>query len=154
MLANDLKNFFESNPLAQKAADSIKNGRQIAITITGDSTKTEFTFTKESGKNVLRDGAASSPDLTFTIPEASAQELVTKNFENVGKVGLHIFEKMLSNDPNQKIHAKIHAGFLGLMTGGYLGVLTSGGADVAKFLATKGLGSAGKLKDTISKMRG
>lgn len=153
MLA-DLKSFFEANSLAIKAADSIKNGRQIGVVVTAGDQKTEYTFLKEKGANVLREGAASSPDLTFTIPEASAKELTTKKFETVGQVGLHIFEKMLSNDPSQKIHAKIQAGFLGLMTGGYLGVLTAGGGEVAKFLATKGLGSAGKLKETISKMRG
>lgn len=153
MLA-ELKDFFENNPLAQRAADSIKNGREIAVVVTNGDQKTNYTFAKESGRNVFRDSAASSPDLTFTIPQASAQELVTKKFDTVGQVGLHIFEKMLSNDPSQKIQAKIHAGFLGLMTGGYLGVLTAGGTDVAKFLASKGLGSAGKIKDTISKMRG
>lgn len=153
-MLTELKEFFENHPLAQKAADSIKNGREIAVVVTKGGHHNSYTFAKENGRNIFRDGGASKPDLTFTIPEASAQELVTKKFDTVGQVGLHIFEKMLSNDPSHKIHAKIHAGFLGLMTGGYLGVLTAGGTEVAKFLAAKGLGSAGKIKDTISKMRG
>ena len=33
MLA-ELKKFFEENPLAHKAADSIKNGREIAVVVT------------------------------------------------------------------------------------------------------------------------
>lgn len=153
-MLNELKKFFEESPLAQKAADSIKNGREIAVIVTNAGQSTAYTFTKVSGRNVLNEQAASSPDLTFTMPEPAARELVTSNFETVGQVGLHIFEKMLSNDPSQKIHVKIHAGFLSLLTGGYLGVLTSGGGDVAKFLASRGLGNMGKLKETISKLKG
>lgn len=163
-MLNELKKFFEDHPLAHKAANSIKNGREIAVVVTkGDQktldahaplARTTYTFTKVDGRNVLNEQAAASPDITFTMPETAARELVTKNFDTVGQVGLHIFEKMLSNDPSQKIHAKIHAGFLSLMTGGYLGILTSGGGDVAKFLASRGLGSAGKLKETISKLKG
>jgi hypothetical protein len=40
------------------------------------------------------------------------------------------------------------------MTSGYLGVLASGGADIAKYLATKGLGSPAKIKEAIGKLRG
>jgi hypothetical protein len=153
MLA-ELKSFFEENKLAQDAAASLKNGREIGLAITANGQTTTYTFAREDGHNVVRDGAPKSPDFTFTIPEAAARELVAKKFETVGQVGLHIFEKMLSNDPNQKIRAKLQTGALSLVTGGYFGVLTAGGSEVAKFLATKGLGNMGKLKDAIGKLRG
>lgn len=154
MMTNELRAFFEDNELAKRAADSIRNGREIAIVIRSSNQSASYTFTKESGRNVLRDAPAAHADLTFTIPEESARELVTAKFESVGQVGLHIFNKMLSNDPNQKITAKLHAGMLSLVAGGYLGVLTAGGSEVAKFLATKGLGNVGKIKDALSKMKG
>ena len=150
-----LKPFFEQNALAQKAAASIRNGREISIVIIrSEGSSQSYVFTKESGRNCLRAATAAHADLTFTIPEDAARELVSAKFDSVGQVGLHIFNKMLSNDCNQKITAKLHAGVLSLIAGGYLGVLTAGGSDVAKFLATKGLGSMGKIKDAISKMKG
>lgn len=152
-MLNELKSFFEDNELAKKAAESLRNGREIGVEIKMGDNVEAYTFTKEGGRNVLKKGEPSSPDVVFIIPEAAARELVTKKFDSVGQVGLHIFEKILSNDSNQKIAIRLNAGALGLVTGGYFGVLTAGGTDVAKFLASKGLGSMGKLKDAVSKLR-
>ncbi|MBI2604625.1 MAG: hypothetical protein HYW49_00960 [Deltaproteobacteria bacterium] len=156
-MLTEFKGFFEENDLAKKAAKSIKDGREIEILVPDagpvSDAPLKFTFTKESGRNVLRDGAPTSPDLTFTLPKAAADEILTTPFESVGQVGLRIFEKMLSSDPKQKVRAKVHVGFLSLLSGGYLGVLVSGGGDVARFLASKGLSSAGKIKDVVSKMK-
>src|SRR5262249_34748195 len=115
---------------------------------------TVYAFVKEGGQNKLYERETQKADLHFTIPKAAADELVTKSFDGVGKVGLFIFEKITAADPAQKIKVKLNTGFLSLLTGGYMGVLTSGGADVAKFLASRGLGSLGKLKETISRLRG
>ena len=153
-MLTEMKAFFEAGELAQKAASSIRNGREIGLVVTSAGKEVGYTFTREGGKNVLRDGNAAHPDIIFTLPEAAAKALITGKFETIGQVGLHIFEKILSNDPDQKVRIRLKAGVLSLVTGGYLGVLTSGGTDVAKFLATHGLGSMGKLKDAISKMRG
>lgn len=149
-----LKKFFEENPLAIEAAKSISNGREIAIILSEGEKQTACIFGKQSGKNTFNEGTAKSPDVTFIIPVGAAEDIVTTQFDSVGQVGLRIFEKILSHDPNQKIHIKLHSGILSLVTGGYLGVLTAGGAEVTKFLATKGLGSMGKIKDAIGRMRG
>lgn len=153
-LKTALKNFFEVNPLAIEAADSIRDGRKIKITITSSEPACVFTFTKEKGKNVLKEEDPSDCDISFVIPTKAAEEITSTKFDSVGQVGLRIFEKILSHDAEQKIHVKIHAGILSLVTGGYLGVLTSGGAEVTKFLASKGLGNMGKIKDAISRMKG
>ena len=153
MMFVEMQRFFETNDLAKKAADSIKDGREIAVIITDTGTSFPYTFSKSGGQNVFKETAASRPDVTFTIPVASGREITETSFTSVGQVGLRIFEKIISPDPAQKIHVKIHTGFLSLLTGGYLGVLTSGGSEVAKFLASKGLGSMSKVKDTISKMQ-
>lgn len=153
-MLSELKAFFVDSDLSKKAAGSIRNGREIGLEITRKTgTAEQYTFTKEGGRNVLREGAASSPDVIFVLPEVAANELVTKDFATIGQVGLHIFEKILSNDPDQKIQIRLKAGVLSLVTGGYFGVLTSGGSDVAKFLASKGLGSMGRLKDAVSKLK-
>lgn len=152
-MLNEMKAFFEGSPLAQRAAESIRSGREIALEVKIGESVDVFTFAKEKDRNILRQGAPTSPDLVFTLPETAAKELVTKQFDTVGQVGLHIFEKMLSNDPSQRIQVKVKAGVLSLVTGGYFGVLTAGGSEVAKFLGSKGLGSLGKLKETISKLK-
>lgn len=153
-LKTALKKFFEENTLAKDAANSISNGRKIKITIT-DSTgeSTAFVFTKEKGANVLKEEDSTGYDVSFVIPVKAAEEITSTKFDSVGQVGLRIFEKILSSDAEQKIQVKVHAGVLSLITGGYLGVLTAGGGDVAKFLASKGLGNIGKIKDAISKMK-
>lgn len=153
-MLTEMKAFFETGALAQKAAGSIRNGREIGLQIKYADKTVGYTFTRESGQNVLREGDSAHPDVIFIMPEAAAKELVSKKFDSIGQVGLHIFEKILSNDQGQKIQIRLKAGVLALVTGGYFGVLTSGGGEVAKFLATHGLGSMGKLKDAISKLRG
>ncbi len=152
-MLTELKSFFENNPLAQGAAQSIRNGREIELIVTDGQQNFYYTFTKANNLNLIKDEKTSSPDLSFTIPKKSAQELLSNSFNNVGEVGLFIFEKMLSSDPEKKIKVKLHVGVLSLLAGGYLGVLTAGGSEVAKFLATKGLSSLGKLKEAISKLK-
>lgn len=154
-MLNELKKFFEENTLAHQAAASIKNGREIEIiVVTSNKERLEYTFKKDSGKNKIEQTKSTNADLSFVMPEAAILDIVNSQFDSVGQVGLRIFEKMLSNDENHKITAKLNCGILSLLAGGYLGVLTAGGSDVAKFLATKGLGNMGKLKDAISKMKG
>ncbi len=136
-----------------RAAYSIKDGREIEILIIDGPAKMSYTFTKKGGKNLVLEGVPSSADLTFTLPKKSADEIIHSEFDSIGQIGLRIFEKMLSEHEDQKIKVKLHAGFLSLMTGGYFGVLTAGGSEVASFLAMKGLASMGKIKDTISKMK-
>ena len=153
-MLNEIKTFFEDSPLAQRAAESIRNGREIGLTVKTGAHIEAYTFVKDGGRNVIRQGAPLSPDVVFTLPEAALKDLLTRNFNTIGQVGLHIFEKILSNDPNQKVQISLKANILSLVTGGYFGVLTAGGSEVAKFLATKGLGSMSKLRDAISKLRG
>ena len=144
-----LRAFFEEGALAQRAAASLKNGAQIALIVEN----TSYTFTKEGGRNRLLAQAPIKADMTFTMPAASALELVTRRFDSVGQVGLHIFEDVLSQDPTRKVGARFHCGFLTLMTSGYMGILTAGGADVAKFLASRGFGNISKLKDAIARLK-
>jgi hypothetical protein len=63
-------------------------------------------------------------------------------------------ENKPSAEESDKVKVKLNTGFLSLMTGGYLGVLTAGGAEVTKYLASRGLGNIGKIKETIARMRG
>lgn len=146
-MLDKLQAFFEENKLALRATESIKDGRQVGLTIlpTNGGNPSTFTFTKENGKSIFRTGKPDNPDFSFELQEAAADELTSRSFQSVGQVGLFLFEK--------KIKINLHIGFLALMSNGYLGVLSAGGADIAKFLASRGLGSLGKLKDAIHNLR-
>jgi hypothetical protein len=145
--------FFQSNSLAIEATKSISNDREIAIYIIDGTNKDAFTFVKKDGKNHLIKEAAKNPDFTFIIPINTALELLNTNFTSISQIGLRIFEKILTKNENEKIKIMVHIGPLSILTGGYLGVITTGGSDVAKFLASLGLNSLTKIKDTLAKMR-
>ncbi len=145
-----LKDFFEKNPLCIKAAQSLKNGAEISLKVEGSS----YTFTKAGGANVLKNEAATKADMSFTMPEATAADLISKSFHSVGDVGVFLFQEVASSDSSRKIHVKFHSGFLSLMASGYFGILTAGGKDVAEYLATKGFTNFNKLKSVITNLRG
>ena len=156
-MTSQFKTFFEDSPLALKAAHSIKDGKEIALTIVSknaEHSEEHLTFVKIKGQNRIEERQSRRADLTFIIPHASALDLVTQEFDTVGQVGLFIFDRIITDDSTQKIQVKLNCGVLSLMTGGYLGILGAGGTEVAQYLATKGLGSLGKIKETISKLKG
>ncbi len=150
-LSTQLKTFFETSPLARDAAQSLRDGRQIEIQLLNSGEK--FTFEKIKGAPRFTNSPAAKADITFKIPDSVAQELATKAFPSVGQVGLFLFDSITSSDIAKKTQVSLHCGALSLVTGGYFGILTSGGAEVAKYLATKGLGNLGKIKDAIARMR-
>lgn len=144
-----LKLFFEMNELCIRAAESLKNGSEIGLEVANEP----YTFTKQSGKNQFILGKPKKPDMSFIMTGLAAQGLVEKKFASVGEVGIYIFQHVASQKAEEKIHVKFHTGFLGLMTSGYFGILTAGGADVAKYLASRGFTNFNKLRDVISKLK-
>ena len=144
-----LTSFFEHGPMAKKAAHSLKDGREIQLLVANSP----FRFFKENKNNRIEAGNCASPDIIFEISALACEELVTRDFKTVGEVGIFIFEKMITNDPAHKVKAKVRAGVISLVMGGYLGILGEGGAEVAKYLAQKGLTNPSKIKDAIAKLR-
>ena len=152
-----LKIFFELNPLSVQAAESLHTEREISLEILDNNLERHFfTFSKNaiSKKNTLESRKSEKPDFSFEIPEKIALELTQRNFSTIAEVGLFIFEKMLSNEVESKIRAKASIGFLAFLTSGYPGILTSGGIQVAQFLASKGFGNVSKIKEALSRLKG
>jgi hypothetical protein len=152
-----LKFFFEQNPLSLQAAESLHVGREISLEILDSSLERHFfTFTKNSTtkKNTFEGRKSEKPDFSFEIPQKVAEELTQRNFSSIAEVGLFIFEKMLSNEVESKIRVRASIGFLAFLTSGYPGILTSGGIQVAQFLASKGFGNVSKINEALSRLQG
>ena len=149
------QNYFQ-RPVAETAAKSLSNGIEIELQIAEpDSTAPleTLTFTKAGGKNKILAGPSQSPHIVFEITPLAAQAILSETSDDIARVGIHIFKLIASKDPQSRVRVRIKAGLMTFLTHGYLGVLTSGGSAIASYLATKGLGGMGAIKDALKKMK-
>ena len=138
--------------VAQKAAHSLSNGVEVEIELTGEHPEI-FTFTKAAGKNQIKDGSASSPQLILKIPPQAAELILNDPANEVGTIGVTIAKLVISSDPERRIRISLKAGIFSLLTHGYLGVVTSGGAQFATYLASRGLNGMGAIKDALKRLK-
>ncbi len=135
--------------VAQKAAKSLHDGAEIGLTVGNEA----FTFTREGGKNRVKDGAPHDPQLVFTMTPAAAESVLSHTSEDIGSIGIHIAKMVAVPEADKKITIQFKTGFLTLFGKGYFGVLASGGSQFASYLASKGLNGMGAFKDMLKKMR-
>jgi hypothetical protein len=135
--------------VAQKAAKSISNGAEMEFHV-GEEV---FSFTKQGGANKIRAGKAGDPQLIFTLTPGAADAILADPSEDIGSIGVHIAKLVCAHQPDQKISMQFKAGFLSLFSKGYFGVLSTGGSQLASFLASKGLSGMSAIKDVLKKMK-
>lgn len=171
--AKKLVDFFSSHPLALKAAESIKSGRSLGLLlvrksgpkyfkdILGEKDGLVLIFSKEKHgqqcrvvqNSELAIANLAKCDFIFQIPQHTAIELTEHTPESIAAIGLFIFNKIRSTEDSEKIRVRLTTSVLDVVMGGYLGVLSSGGPEIAKTLAASGLGSIGKMKDAIANLK-
>lgn len=144
------RTYFERE-VAQMAAKSISNGAEMEIQV---GTET-FTFTKQGGKNAIIPGSATSPQLIFKLSPKAAEGILAFPSNDIGEIGVHIAKMVIasSKDPEVKVHVQFKAGFLSLFTKGYFGVVATGGAHFASFLASQGLNGIAGIKSFLGKIK-
>jgi hypothetical protein len=71
--------------------------------------------------------------------------------DDVGEFGIQFFKLVLAREPERKVRVHIHASTARLVSHGYLGVLASGGAKVARWLLKNGVKNP---KAAIDRLRG
>ena len=147
-----LKKFVEEVDPAVRAAASLKNGAEVGIMIVGFEQK--YHFVRENKRSYLRVGPPSKPDLGMAIPPKIIDELVESGSDDIGFYGVKILESIGSDDPERKIHFKVHAGFLTLTTRGYFGMLKLGGKVLGQFLRKYELHKPSNIKKLLQKARG
>jgi hypothetical protein len=139
-----------SRPVAQAAAASLSEGAEMEFRIPlADNGEEIFAFRRQGGRNEIRSGPAAAPQVSFRVPLRAAENILAETSEEIGEIGVHILKQLLSGDPETRVRFKIRAGFLGLWSKGYFGVVAAGGTKFASFLASKGLTGIGALKDAL-----
>jgi len=144
-----LRSFFEK-PVCQKAAEPLKDGAELAIQV---GNETPFSLFKQRGQLALHPTAPTSPDMTFVLGGQIPTLLNQLGSNEIAEMGISIFNWMLEKDENKRISAKVHVDSFSILRKGYFGVLAQGGLPVMQYLATKGLGNLGKLKNALGKLR-
>jgi hypothetical protein len=139
-----------SRDVAEKGAKSLSAKAEIEIRVTGAEPAT-VTLRRADKRNAVTDGAARDPDLIFTLTERALAQVLSDPTEDLGELGVNLLKLVVSSDPELKMSMQIKTGFMGLFTKGYLGVLAAGGAPLAGYLASKGLGGIDAIKAVLKK---
>ncbi|MGK5084234.1 hypothetical protein WDW37_13140 [Bdellovibrionota bacterium FG-1] len=141
--------------VACMAAKSIKDGAEIEFIIDNDNPAgiETFTLTKVSGKNSILSQPARTPQLVFKVTPPAAQAILDYPSDEIGPIGVHIVRMIVKPEAGKKISVQFKAGFLGLFSHGYFGVLTAGGSQFASFLAAHGLNGMSAIKNVLKKMK-
>jgi hypothetical protein len=142
--------------VAQRAAKSLTDGAEIEFRIleAGASKPVEiFAFTREAKKNRVLPSAARQAQVTFQMTPQAAEAILSDPSDEIGTIGVNILKMIVSSDPSRRVSIQLNAGFLTLFSKGYFGILTAGGAQVASFLASKGLSGLGAIKAALGKLR-
>jgi hypothetical protein len=132
---DSLKRFFETAPAARKATKPLSRGARVNLAIESGPAH----FTMEGGAPEVRDGAASEPDFTLTLPPGAVQRITALGSDDVGEFGIEFFKLVLERDPALKVRIKIDASTSQLLGHGYLGVLALGGLKVSWWLLKNGV---------------
>lgn len=144
-----LQEFF-NRPVALKGTSPLSEGCEIKLVVDG----ADYTFIKKGKKPAVLEGPPASADMTFEIPPKALEALADVQTEEVGEIGIAIASHMIHPNPELRVNVRVHIGLLTLIRKGYLSVIPLGGSSLMKFLGAKGLTSMGKIRETISKMRG
>jgi len=137
--------------IAERAASSLRDSAEIELRITGATPET-FTFKRNAGKNLVVAGTARDPQMTFTLTADAAEVVLSDVSTDIGSLGVGILKLVASSDPTKKVELRVHAGVLSLLGKGYFGVLATGGSGVASFMASRGLGGLGAIKNALKKL--
>lgn len=152
-LFHEVKDFLEG-PLANKAAAGLSSSVSISLKIEEE----EFSFFRENGKNRICKGTTEEKvDVHFQLSNQAMRRILDRAAvpdTGIAVLGLQIFEGILSQDEQARIRFEINASFLSLWSKGYFSVLKTGGPEVAKYLANKGLSSISSIKKLLHKLRG
>lgn len=146
---DQLQDFF-GRRVCIEALKPLSVGSTIAVHV---PERESFTLSKSKEGPVLTAGAPSKPDLSFWLSEAGIPAILEDRSETVGDVGICLLRRMVADEKEGRMSAKVHLGLFDLYRRGYFSVLALGGPQVMSFLAGKGLTGMGKIKDAIGKIR-
>ncbi len=142
-----LKSFFETNPVSREAAAPLSSKVEIGVTI-NEHTQCVF-FKDASGAPKFEKRAPVDPDVIFFLTPEAVESLINGPHHSIGELGISITKNYLAGS----VKIKVVGSILNLLTRGYLGILKAGGMEYTKFLATHGITNLSKIKSLIQKLR-
>ena len=142
-----LRTFFESAPVARRAARPLSRGARVNLALDGG----QACFTMETGAPEVRDGAAADPDFTLTLPPGAVERITTLGSDDVGEFGIAFFQLVRERDPALKVRVHLDAPTARLVGNGYLGVLALGGMKIGWWLVKNGIRNP---RAAIDRLRG
>lgn len=146
-----LQRFFESSDSARKASSHLKKAAEVGVRFT--DVPGDFHFKLVDGKPRFMNGAAQDPDFDLTLAPGAVSAIAAQPNADVGDLGILFFQHIVAQDPQAKIHVKLHSGLMKLTMRGWLGVMAAGGGKVMAWLAMKGLRGPSAIASAVSRLR-
>jgi hypothetical protein len=146
-----LARFLSISPAAATMAGSLRAGAEVAVSfieLAGD-----WRFYSEAGTPTLQSGMAKDPDFALRIPPGALKSICALTDADLGELGIAFFERVISREPDFRIHVQLHSGLIKLTQRGWLTVLARGGPKVAAWLARKGLRGSSAVVAAIARLK-
>lgn len=142
----ELKTFFTERKAARLALGKLRENVEIGIVIGGMVSCAVF----RRGSDVfVEKREAAKPDFIFKLEPHTVTILAHQTRDEIGEIGLAIIKEMLAGS----VQVQMPGGLMSVLRNGYVDVVSSGGAPVAKMLAQIGLGSPMKIVELFRKLR-
>jgi hypothetical protein len=140
-----LKKFFTEREMPRVALGNLRENLEVGVII-GDMVP--CAIFRQGGSVIVEKRKAENPDFIFRL-EPQTVTILSQTPDDIAEIGLAILKEMLAGD----IHLQMPGGLLSVLRGGYLEVISSGGAPVMKMLGHLGLSSPAKIVGFFRQLR-
>jgi hypothetical protein len=141
-----LKNFFTERQAPRVALANLRENLEVSVVIGGMVPCAIF----RQGKSIeVERREARNPDFIFKL-EPQTVTILAQTPDDIAEIGLAVLKEMLAGD----IRLEMPGGLLSVLRGGYIDVISSGGAPVMRMLGQLGLTSPTKIVGFFRKLRG
>lgn len=148
-----LAQFLASNPGAQRAAQALKAGAEVAVAFS-DFPGDWRVYLTQAGAIGFEQATAQDPDFSLRIPPGALRALCSSGSADLGDLGIAFFEHIVAREQDRKIHVTVHSGLVKLTRRGWLGLLTQGGSKTLGWMARKGLRGPGAIVGALGRLKG
>lgn len=141
-----LKSFFTERLAPAKALSHLREKVEIGIVLGG---VVECALFRVGDKLHVESRRAENPDFIFRLSPETVAVLAKETPDDVAAIGLAVINQMLTGG----IQVSMPGGWISVLRGGYLDIVKSGGAPVAKKLTQMGLASPTGILDLFKSLR-
>ncbi len=140
-----IETFLEQRRLVHRALSHLREGKEISVKLD----ETPFSLFHRAGKVMFQQRDAVSPDVEFWLGESAYRELPRFDGDDVGEFGILVLKHYI----DKNIRIRVLSSTTAILFGGYLGVMTEGGAGFARFLAEHGISNLKKIPEIIGRLK-